>query len=205
MSFLHVLPLAVVMIAGPQLLSAIFLATTEQWRSNSLAYVSGAAISISGVVTAAYLLSDGAVDRTGGSGPLDVVILVVLLCAMGYVYVRREEAEPPKWMERLTTAGPRFSFVLGASLLGVFPTDLLTSVSVGSYLASQGLPVTDALGFLAVTLVLLAAPALAVFAFGERAEAVLPRVRAWMNENAWIVNEVVLLFFVAIVGSNVVG
>ncbi|GAB3688551.1 hypothetical protein GCM10028857_22830 [Salinarchaeum chitinilyticum] len=205
MSFLHVLPLAVVMIAGPQFLSAIFLATSERWRANSLAYVAGAAISISAVVTVAYLLSDGAVDRTGASGPLDLVILALLLLAMLYVYLHREGSEPPGWMGRLATATPRFSFALGASLLGVFPTDLLTSVSVGSYLASQELPLTDALGFLALTLALLATPALAVVAFGERAEASLPRAREWMNENAWLVNEAVLLFFVAIVGSNVVS
>lgn len=44
MSFLTVLPLAIVMISGPQILSAIFLATSEEWRRNSLAFVVGAAV-----------------------------------------------------------------------------------------------------------------------------------------------------------------
>jgi hypothetical protein len=38
--------MAFVMIAGPQILSAIFLATSESWRRNSAAYVAGAALSI---------------------------------------------------------------------------------------------------------------------------------------------------------------
>ena len=32
---------------------------------------------------------------------------------------------------------------------------------------------------------------------GKRAESVHPRIREWMNANSWIVNEAVLLFFLA--------
>ena len=53
MNFLTILPMAFVMVAGPQLLSAIFLATSDDWRRNSLAYVAGAALSITIIVTAA--------------------------------------------------------------------------------------------------------------------------------------------------------
>jgi uncharacterized membrane protein len=202
MSFLQVLPLAVVMVAGPQMLSAIFLATSEDWRRNSAAFVAGAALSISTVVTLAYLLGGEATDQGTSSGLLDVLILALLLVAMVNVYLNRADSEPPKWMGRLTTATPRFSFRLGFLLLGVFPTDIVTSVTVGSYLAAQGLPLTDGLGFLALTLLLLALPSLAVLLLGERAEAFLPKAREWMQANAWIVNEVVLLFFVAIVASG---
>jgi len=44
-SFLQILPLAFVMIAGPQIVSSFFLATSEGWGRNSLSYVAGAAIS----------------------------------------------------------------------------------------------------------------------------------------------------------------
>jgi hypothetical protein len=40
---------------------------------------------------------------------------------------------------------------------------------------------------------------------GERAERVLPKVRDWMTDNSWIVNELVLLLFVVIVISNIAG
>ena len=32
---------------------------------------------------------------------------------------------------------------------------------------------------------------------GQRAERTLPEIRQWMNDNSWIVNEAVLLFFLA--------
>jgi hypothetical protein len=40
---------------------------------------------------------------------------------------------------------------------------------------------------------------------GERGEAFLPKVRNWMTTNAWIINEIVLAFFVVIVISNLAG
>jgi cytochrome c biogenesis protein CcdA len=197
MSFATVLPLSIVMVAGPQILSAVFLATSREWRRNSLAFVVGAALSVGGVVTAAYLLGGTARDSTGND-TLTVAVVVVLLAAMVHTYLTRAESEPPSWMGKLERATPRFSFRLGFLLLGFFPTDVLTSVAVGGTLASQGLPLTDALGFLGLTLLWLALPGLAVLALGERAERLLPRVRDWMNENSWLVNEAVLALFVVL-------
>ncbi|WP_123537385.1 GAP family protein [Halosimplex salinum] len=204
MSFLTILPLAIVMVAGPQFLSAIFLATSRDWRRNSALFVLGAAISISAVVTLTYLL--GGVSVGGGAGggeesngPLSTVVLVLIVAAMISTFLGREESEPPKWIGKLERATPRFSFRLGFLLLGVFPTDIVTSVAVGSYLAANDLPLVDAAPFVALTLSLLAIPSLAVVLLGARAETLLPQVRDWMNDNAWIVNEVVLVFFLVLV------
>ncbi len=48
------LPLAFVMVAGPQIISSFFFATSEKWKSVSATYVLGAAVSLLAVVTAAY-------------------------------------------------------------------------------------------------------------------------------------------------------
>ncbi|RXK51724.1 GAP family protein [Halorientalis pallida] len=199
MSLRTVLPLAIVMVAGPQFLSAIFLATSGRWRRNSAAYLLGAALSISLVVGIVYV---SGIEFAGGdrSRPvLEAVAVAAIVLAVGYVFWTRETAEPPEWMGRLGTASPRFSFRLGFLLLGFFPTDLLTSAAVGSFLAAEGRPWTDALGFVAATLLLLALPSLAVLTLGERAEQALPRVRDAMETNAWLVNEAVLLFFLVLV------
>jgi Sap, sulfolipid-1-addressing protein len=198
-----VIPTAFVMIAGPQILSAIFLATSEDWRRNSAAYVFGAFLSIALFVSAAYFIGNGARDD-GGSDAIYWIVLVLLLAAMLRTYLKRGESEPPKWMGRLLTARPRFAFALGFLLLGVFPTDILTSVAVGSYLGNEDEPLWYALIFIGFTLFLLALPALLLLVFRERGEAFLPKAREWMTTNSWIVNEIVLLLFVAIVGSNLV-
>ena len=205
MSILQVLPLAFVMVAGPQILSSFFFATSDQWRSTSAAYVVGSALSISIIVTAAFLLAAGASDVGASDDTLYYIILALLVFAIVHTFLTRKTAEPPKWMGKLQTATPKFSFLLGVALLGVFPSDLLTSLSVGSYLSTKGDPWWHYLGFLALTLLFLGLPALLVLIFGNRAETFLPKVRDWMNENSWIVNELVLLLFVAIVISNIAG
>jgi hypothetical protein len=205
MNFLTLLPMAFVMIAGPQILSAIFLATSEDWRRTSLAYIVGAALSITLFVTLAYLLLNGASDQGASNDSLYVVVLVLLLVAMLRTYLKRHEAKVPKWMEKLQTATPRFAFMLGAALLGVFPTDILTSAAVGSYLAAHGDPWWHMLPFLGLTLLLLAIPSLMILALGERAHVLLPKVREWMTSHSWVVNEIVLALFVLITINSLAG
>jgi threonine/homoserine/homoserine lactone efflux protein len=205
MNILAVLPMAFVMVAGPQILSSFFLALREDWRRTSWAYVLGAAISISIVVTLGFLLSSGASSSGASDDTIYYIILALLLFGMVNAFRTRETAEPPKWMGRLEAATPRRVFVLGFLLLGFFPSDLITSLSVGSFLNTSGDPLWHALGFLVLTLLLLGSPALTVAIMGERADRVLPKVRDWMTDNAWIVNELVLLLFVAIVISNIAG
>jgi Sap, sulfolipid-1-addressing protein len=198
MNFLTLLPLAFVMIAGPQILSAIFLATSEDWLRTSIAYVVGAALSITLFVTLAYFAGGGGREGGPSSDLVYWIVLALLVVLMIRTFLKRHEATVPKWMTKLQTATPRFAFLLGAALLGVFPTDILTSVAVGSYLAAHGDPWWHLLPFLGLTLLFLAIPSLLVLVLGQRAHVLLPKVREWMTTHAWIVNEIVLAFFVLI-------
>ena len=202
MSFLTLLPMAIVMIAGPQILSAIFLATSQEWKRNSIAYVLGAALSITIIASAAFFIGGGKPGGSDGNDTIYWVVLGLLLVAMLRTYVKRGESEPPKWMGKLQEASPGFSFRLGFLLLGVFPTDIITSVAVGSSLAANGDPWWHLFPFVALTLLLLAAPLLALLLMGERGQTLLPKVRKWMTGNSWIVNELVLLLFVGLTVSN---
>jgi Sap, sulfolipid-1-addressing protein len=199
------LPMAFVMIAGPQILSAIFLATTENWRRNSIAYVAGAGLSITLIVTIGYLAGSGASDAGASDDTLYIVVLVLLVAAAVNTFLTRKTAEPPKWMGKLQAATPKFSFRLGFLLLGVFPTDILTSWAVGTYLASHGEPWWHYLPFVLLTLLLLALPAILILAFGQRAQAFLPKARDWMNANSWIVSEIVIGLFIVITANSLAG
>jgi Sap, sulfolipid-1-addressing protein len=200
-----ILPLAFVMIAGPQILSAIFLATSENWRRNSAAYIAGAALSITAIVTIAYFVSSGASDAGASNNTLDIVVLVLLVAAAVHTFLARKTAKPPKWMGKLQEASPKLSFKLGFLLLGVFPTDILTSWAVGTYLASHGDPWWHYLPFVLFTLFFLGLPAILLLTFGQRAQAFLPKVRDWMNTNAWIVSEIVIALFIVIAVNSLAG
>ncbi|MGB7588578.1 MAG: GAP family protein [Solirubrobacterales bacterium] len=203
MDFASVLPLAFVMIAGPQIISAFFFATSDSWKRTSAAYVLGASVSITAVVTVAYLLAKGitSTGEEGESGPstIDYVIVGLLVLAMVNQFRGRRKAEPPKWMGKLQGATPKLALTLGFLLLGFFPSDLVTSVTVGGHLANHGNPWVDAVPFIAFTLLLLALPALFVALLGQRAQTQLPKARDWMNDNSWIVSEIVIVFFIAII------
>jgi cytochrome c biogenesis protein CcdA len=199
-----ILPLAFVMIAGPQILSAIFLATTQNWGRNSAAFLAGAALSVTLFVTIAYWVGRG-INSGGGDDTLDVLVLVLLIAAGVNVFLTRKTAEPPKWMGRLQGATPKFSFGLGFLLLGVFPTDILTSWAVGSNLSNHGDPWWHLLPFLLLTLLLLALPAILILLLRQRAQRFLPKAREWMTTNSWIVNEIVIAFFVGVTANSLAG
>jgi hypothetical protein len=211
MSFAAVLPLAFVMIAGPQIISSFFLATSSDAVKSSLCYLAGAALSITTVVTVAYVISQGASGDSGdgSSGTADTVIdwiiLGLVLFLMAYRFLSRKTSQPPSWMGKLEQASPKFAFRLGFVLLGVFPTDIASSIVVGLHVGRHGGAWWQCLPFIGLTLLLLGLPLLGVLLLGHRANVVLPKIRDWMNDNAWVVSEVVLVFFAAITISSLLS
>jgi hypothetical protein len=205
MSFLTLLPMAFVMIAGPQILSAIFLATSENWRKDSFAFLAGAALSITLIASAAFFIGGGKPGGNNGNDDIYWIVLGLLLVAMLHAFLKRAESEPPNWMGKLQDASPRFAFRLGFLLLGVFPTDILTSFVAGGTLAANGDPWWHIFPFIALTLLLLSLPVTILLVLGERGQVLLPKVRKWMTDNSWVVNELVLLLFVGLTIDNIAG
>jgi Sap, sulfolipid-1-addressing protein len=205
MDLAKILPMAFVMVAGPQIISAFFFATSASWKKVSAAYVLGASLSITAMVSIAYLLAQGAGDSEGGESGLntvDYVVLGLLIFAAIHTFRSRKQSEPPKWMGKLQAATPKTTFVLGFLLLGFFPSDIVTSLSVGSFLGNHGDPWWEVLPFIGLTLLLLSAPALAVAMLGQRAQTVLPKIRNWIDTNSWIISEGVIVFFIVIILSG---
>jgi hypothetical protein len=202
MDLAAVLPLAFVMVAGPQIISAFFFATSDDWKRESAAYVAGAALSITAMVTVGYLLASRLSGDGGSDEGISWAIVALLVFAAIHTFRGRHASEPPKWMGRLQKATPRLAFTLGFLLLGFFPSDIVTSLTAGGHLGNNGDPWWNILPFVVLTLLLLGAPALAVLLLGSRAQALLPKIRDWMNANSWIVSEVVIVFFIVIVLSG---
>jgi threonine/homoserine/homoserine lactone efflux protein len=194
--------LAFVMVAGPQILAAIFLATSERWRANSTAFVAGAAVSITTIATIAFLLGTGASRQGASNKTLDIIVIVLVLGAALHTYLTRKQSKPPKWMGQLETAKPKGSFRLGFLLLGVFPTDILTSIAVGGSASAHHESWWQLMCFVLTTLLLLALPFLLILVLGQRAQSFMPKVRDWMNNNSWVVSEIVLALFIGLTASN---
>jgi hypothetical protein len=190
------------MTAGPQMVAALIFAT-RAWAV-SAAFLAGVAVAVTtGVTVTRWLAGVVGLSDTGAGGPVVTVIhaaLVVLLLVLAVKNWRgRATSEPPAWLGRLRTAGPRKAFVTGLLLIGLFPSDVLVMLTVGIDLAQNDAALTAALPFIGITVVIAALPLLSYLLFRRRAEALIPKVRDWMNERSWLVNITLCLFFVLLI------
>jgi threonine/homoserine/homoserine lactone efflux protein len=125
------------MIAGPQIITAILLATGHNARRSSLAFLAGAALAVTVGTMIAYwitsLLERAACPSGQGTVKtvIDWLVIALFLFLMARTYRRRKDTKTPKWMSRLQTADAGFSFRLGLLLFLVMPTDVITMFTVG--------------------------------------------------------------------------
>jgi MYXO-CTERM domain-containing protein len=199
--------MAVVMISGPQIVSAVFFAISTRWRANTAAYLAGALIAVCALGAIAYLLikqvHTSGHAHTGTSRDVDIGMLALLALLALSVFRRRGQSEPPKWMGELTDAKPRFAFTLGVLLFLLFPGDIIATAICAARVVRDGGQLLDLAPFVALTIALLSIPALITLLLGRRAAEILPKVRDWMTGNSWIVSEIVIGFFFVLTLSNV--
>ena len=203
---LPIVPLAITMMAGPQIMSAIIFVTSKKAVKLSLAFIAGAAIGVTaGVIVARGLVSLtgidlGSSDDSGSTGNILQIVFVLLLVAASIRnFVKRATIEPPKWLGALMQAEPRKAFFLGLVLLTIFPSDAVILLTVGTNLEQNNSSFVDALPFIGLTVLIAAAPFLFYMLFRRRAEAAMPKVRDWMNTNSWLVNIIVYAIFIALI------
>jgi hypothetical protein len=205
---LAVLPLAITMNAGPQIMSAIIFVTANKPLKLSAYFITGVVIAVSVGVTITYTLATvlgnsvslGDPSHSGSLGNIIQYLLVGLLVFLSIrSYVGRETSEPPRWLGALQNAGPRTAFTTGLLLLSVFPSDLVILVTVGVNLAQQNASLVGAVPFVAATILIAALPMLSYLLFRHRAERAMPKVRDWMNKNSWLVNIIVYVVFILLI------
>jgi hypothetical protein len=209
---LDILPLAITTMLGPQILaSIIFITSKKNALKVSMSYVAGivfaAATFIAAVFIVARLLgihADAAGHAAKKVTAVEVILIGLLIFASMRSYLGRATAKPPKWLAKLENTGPGGAFKLGLLLIYFMPTDIIVMVTVGLHLASHGSVPADilaALPFLAVVVLIAAAPLLAFIIFHRRAKVAMPKVRDWMQANSWLVNIVIYLFFIYLILS----
>ena len=205
---LAVLPLAITMNAGPQIMSAIIFITASKPLKLSASFLAGVVIAVTVGVTITYTLaaalgnsaSLGDSNDNTSLGNIIQYLLVGLLVFLAIKnYVRRESIEPPSWLGALQNATPRTAFTTGLLLLSVFPSDFVILVTVGMNLAHNNASLLAAVPFIAATVFIAALPVLFYLLFRRRAQRAMPKVRDWMNANSWLVNIIVYVIFILLI------
>ena len=201
---LQILPLAITMMAGPQIMAAIIFVTAPKALRISLPFVAGVAIATTvGVAITTFLaslLSLGDPSDSGSTGHIIQYVLVGLLVALAVKnYLGRETAEPPKWLGALQQADARRAFITGLLVILLMPSDLIIMMTVGTNLAQNNAGLLAALPFIGATVLVAALPLLFFLLFHRRAQQFMPKVRDWMNSNSWLVNIIVCGVFIALI------
>ncbi|MFN8164171.1 MAG: hypothetical protein U0R26_10185 [Solirubrobacterales bacterium] len=206
MGLAKTIPLAFVMIAGPQILSAIFLATTENWRRNSVAFVVGAGLSVLPIATLALLLGTGASDQ-GADHSCDVEHRD-FGAAAGRWSAHLPHAQDIEAAEMDGQAGG------GDTQDGISPRLLAPRRLPDRHphvdrrrrdARAGGRTVVGGAAVVAVVLLFVSSPALLLLLMGERGEKLLPKIRDWMNANSWIISEIVIGLFVLTTLNSLAG
>ena len=205
---LEILPLAITMMAGPQIMSAIIFLTTPKPVKVSASFVAAVAVATTvGVIIARALgaLLGNVVPLGDPSDPRSIghiiqYLLVGLLVFFAVKnYVNRETIEPPRWLGTLQSADWKTAVKTGLLLILLFPSDLIILLTVGVNLEHNDLGLVGALPFIAATTLIGALPLLLYLLFHSRAQRLMPQVRDWMNTHSWLVNIIVCVIFVVLI------
>jgi hypothetical protein len=138
-----ILPLAITMMAGPQIMSAIIFLTAPKPLKLSASFIAGAAIAVTVGVTITYTLATvlgnsislGDPSDNGSTGHIIQYLLVGLLVFLAIKnYLGRETIEPPSWLGTLQNAKPSTAFKTGLLLISLMPSDLIIMMTVGTNL-----------------------------------------------------------------------
>jgi Sap, sulfolipid-1-addressing protein len=203
-----ILPLAITMMAGPQIMSAIIFVTSEKALKNSLAFVIGVLVATAIGVAALRGLQDlvgGAIDfgdpsDNGSTGHIIQYALIALLVAFAIKnYVRRETIEPPKWLGKLQQADPRQALRTGLLVIFFMPSDIIVMLTVATNLEQHDDSLSAAVPFILLTTLIAALPLLGYLLFHRRAVHAMPELRDWMNANSWLVNIIVCGIFILLI------
>src|SRR5215207_3019547 len=199
-----VIPLAITMNAGPQIMSAIIFVTANKPLRLSAYFLGSVVIAVTVGLTITYTLASvlgnsvslGDSSDSGSLGNIIQYVLVGLLVLSIRSYVGRETSEPPRWLGAMQNAKPRTAFMAGLLLLSVFPSDFVILVTVGVNLVQNNASLLAAVPFVVATILIAALPVLFYLLFRHRAQRLMPKVRDWMNTNSWLVNIIVYVIFI---------
>jgi hypothetical protein len=196
---LQILPLALIMVMGPQILTSIFLVTSREPVKNSVAMLIGVVLAacLSLAIWFGIVKAIG-IDPKEGGGPTtaDWIVAGLLALAAIHTFLGRGTASVPKWMTALQEAEPRRAFTLAFLLILLMPTDIVAVISTANWLHDNDKDLLNGWPLVAATTLLMALPVLAYLLLGHRARDAMPRIRDWLTSNAWLVNIVVIVYFI---------
>ena len=212
----QVLPMAVGVALSPfPIIAVVLMLVTPRAKVNGPLFIVGwlVGLAIVGVIVLGVVGPNSTDDNDGPAtwvSWLKVVLgLVLLLVALKEWRGRPKGDAPPEmpsWMGAIDSFTPVKSAGLGVLLSAHTPKNLLLTVAAGAAIAAvpglSGGEQAVAYGvFALIATVGVAAPVVIYFVMGDRAPALLGRLRTWMADN----NAVIMAVLMLVIGVKILG
>ena len=210
-----VLPLAVGVALSPiPIIAVILMLVSRRARVNGPVFLLGwiVGLSIIGVITLCIAGPSGASDAgepASGTSTLKVVLGVLLL----FVALRHWRKRPhagdvapmPKWMGAVDSFTPVKAFGAAVVLSAVNPKNLILAVGAAMAISQTDVAgVQQAIAYAVFVLIATVGPAIPVviyFAMGDKAPALLERLKAWMGTH----NGAIMTVLCLVIGFKLIG
>ena len=202
MTGVSILPLALTVMLGPQILVAILLVTTKKPVQSSLVYILAVTLTIICTTTLAYFIisiSDiHQASHSGNKGSILKYILVGLLAfAMIRTFINRKKLTAmPKWMSNITTSSLKRIFVIGVMLIAFVPTDIAMALTVGGFIVHSKGILSDAIPFFSLVALIASIPLLMFLSMGKRGAQNMEKINIWLNSHGWVINMIIYPLFI---------
>ncbi|SHH00041.1 GAP family protein [Winogradskyella jejuensis] len=200
MADITILPLALTVMLGPQILVGMLLITRKDPIKSSLTYIVSL---ISTLILTTYIFYwlTSVTDFhkiTISNRPVIKYLLIALLIFLivRSIVNRNQITEPPKWMQGITTASLGKIFLIGLGLIAFMPTDIAIAFTVGNFLNDNSNHFLEALPFFVAVVFISFIPLLIYFLIGKKGHKYLENVNDWLNTHGYIINIIVLSFFI---------
>ena len=196
-----IIPLAITVMLGPQILVAMLLITHKKPLQSSIIYIIAVVTTIILTTFIAYnLITVMGLHRQSGNDEhnyLKYIIISLLLILLIWTFVNRKKiTSKPKWMENISAASPKKIFSIGVFLIALMPTDLAIAFTIGGLiLTNRGILLDATPFFLAVTLIA-SLPLMFYLALGKKGHQYIDTANDWLNTHGWVINTVVYTFFI---------
>jgi Na+/melibiose symporter-like transporter len=215
-----VLPLAVGVALSPiPIIAVILMLVSRRARVNGPVFIVGWLIGLAlvGIIVLGIAGPAGASDDgqpSTGASWLKIALGVVLLLVAARQWRSRpaegEEPAMPKWMDAIDEFTPVKAGGAGVVFSALNPKNLIIAVGAATAVAATGISGVDQAVAYAVFAIVgtvgVATPVVIYFALGDRAPALLDKLKTWMGRhNAVIMAVLMLLIGAKLIGDGIAG
>lgn len=195
------------------IVAVVLMLVTPRARANGPAFVVGWLTGLLVVGAVVLLVAPDATSDSGGPATWVSVVKLVLGVALLLLALMQwrgrpgdgEEGAMPNWLAAIDSFTAPKALGAGAALSAANPKNLLLAVAAAAAIVqtdiSNGQQAVAYLVFALIATVSVAAPVVIYFAMGDKAGALLERLKNWMAHN----NAVIMAVLLLVLGAKLIG